>query len=133
MHNVCKLLLNNSLTDQDFDIFLNDHLINPIVKNVDEYGNLPIEFICQLPEKNILEIRVKNLIFPNYVKLVDIIIDDIRLGLVTFLCTTVDNKQDSQLNSPGTINIQFETPIWQWWCIKMNNFNYKDYPLGSTS
>ena len=133
MPNICKLLLNNSLAYQDFTIYLNNQLINPGVSEVDQYGNLPMEFSCQLLQKNILEIQVDNLIFPNHVKLVEIIIDDIRLGLVTFLSTTVNNKQDSQLNSPGSIITHFETPIWSWWCDKMNSFNYEDYPLGSVS
>ena len=133
MSTVCKLLLNNSLADQDFSIVLNNQIVNPTIGDIDKYGNLPIEFSCQLSQKNILEIQVNNLIFPNYVKLVEIIIDGIRIGLVTFLCTTVNNKQDSQLNSPGSIVIEFETPIWSWWCDKMNSFNYKDYPLGSVS
>ena len=133
MLTVCKLLLNNSLADQDFSILLNNQTINHTIKAVDDHGNLPVEFSCQLLEKNTLEIQVNDLIFTNYVKLVEIILDDIRLGLVTFLCTTVNNKQDSQLNSPGSIVIEFETPIWSWWCDKMNGFNYRDYPLGSVS
>jgi hypothetical protein len=61
----------------------------------------------------------------------EIIADNIRFGLVTFLCATVNDTQHTQLNESGTIDITIGAPVWKFWCDKMFEFNYEDYPLGS--
>ena len=65
------------------------------------------------------------------VKLEDIVIDGIRFGLVTFLCTTINDLQHTELKSPGQIKIIVNSPAWEFWCKKMNEFSYERYPLGS--
>lgn len=60
----------------------------------------------------------------------DIDYDGIRFGIVTFLCTTANGEKQTQVTD-GTIRIEFRHPIWEFWCQKMNEFNYEDYPLGS--
>jgi len=90
-----------------------------------------IKFSTELHPDNLIQIGSQDLI--HSLTLSDIIIDDIQFGLVTFLCTTINGNQATQLNQPGFINIVIKTPIWQYWCEKMNSFNYKDFPLGSTN
>ena len=60
----------------------------------------------------------------------DIVYNDIKVGLVTFLCTTVKGLQNTQATN-DIIEINVEHPIWEFWCKRLNSFNYKDYPLGS--
>lgn len=110
-------------------VFVNNEEINPQINPNDQYGNITITFDHKLADKNIINIKVSG--YKKYIRLVDIIVDDIRFGLVTFLCTTVSGKQTTQVELAGQIDIEIETPIWQYWCEKMNKFNYKDYPLGS--
>lgn len=73
-----------------------------------------------------IEIKVKGTL-----TVTDIDYNDIRFGLVTFLCTTANGEKQTQVTD-GTIKIELRHPIWEFWCQKMNEFNYKDYPLGST-
>jgi hypothetical protein len=94
----------------------------------DEYDNVKVAIETELDAYNQLSVEVTNV---GVVNLIEIIVDDIRFGLVTFLCTTVNNKQDTQVESPGKIDIELQTPIWKFWCDKMSDFNYKEYPLGS--
>ena len=97
----------------------------------DEFGNVSIELEEELSTLNIVDVEVSGLL--RSINLVEIIADDIRFGLVTFLCTTISGKQDTQLTCDGVIKIALGVPIWQYWCEKFNSFNYKDYPLGSTN
>ena len=130
----CTLVIAVTDVNSKLSIVLNNHLINYLSdQQSDQFGNILIHFTAELNTKNIISILVENLEHPNSIKLVDIIVNDIRFGLVTFLCATVNSKQNTQLNTNGTIDIEIQTPIWSWWCDKMNSFNYKDYPLGSIS
>lgn len=98
----------------------------------DEFGNTSIEFEEELSKLNLIEIEVYRL--TGSINLVEIIADNIKFGIVTFLCTTIADKQDTQLlNRDGVIKIALEEPIWQYWCEKINSFNYEDYPLGSAN
>jgi len=99
----------------------------------DLHGNYSISFSKDLLDNNVINIKVANIDKDKFIKVVELIVDDIRFGIVTFLCTTIDGNQCTQLNDSGTIDIKFSTPVWQWWCEMMNLFNYKDYPLGSTN
>ena len=60
----------------------------------------------------------------------DIDYDGIRFGIVTFLCVTANGRKETQITD-GILKIEFEHPIWQFWCERYNKFNYEDYPLGS--
>lgn len=73
-----------------------------------------------------VELSVKGTLTVN-----DIDYDDIRFGIVTFLCTTANGEKQTQVTD-GIIKIELRHPIWEFWCQKMNEFNYEDYPLGST-
>jgi hypothetical protein len=131
MSNACTLVLSvSSPITPDVKVLLNNQLVSTIVTK-DEFNNFIVSFSENLNKDTTISIIINNLTNPNFVKLVDIVIDDIRFGLVTFLCTTVNNKQDTQIKMNEQIDIQLRTPIWQFWCEKMNAFNYKDYPLGS--
>ena len=94
-----------------------------------QYGHVCIDITCKLADDNVISIVAKDK-NPN-INLIEIIANDIKFGLVTFLCTTINGQQHTQLTSPGNIDIKMSTPIWKFWCEKMNGFNYKDYPLGS--
>lgn len=130
MESSIKLILDPSTAK--FDVNLNNNQVHFNFNPNDQYGNSTVEFDAQLDKSNLIELRVSQT-HNTPTNLKEIIIDDIRFGLVTFLCTTIDNKQETQLNSDGIISIRIETPVWEFWCKKMNSFNYKDYPLGSTS
>jgi hypothetical protein len=114
-----SVLVNQNITQSHFN------------KIPDQYGNLILTFSINLTKKDHIQIVVDQV--TGYVKIVDIIADDIRLGLVTFLCCQINEQQDTQLNTNGTIDIRLSGPIWKFWCDKMNEFNYKDYPLGSAN
>lgn len=131
MPNTCKLVLaTDSQISPNVDIIINDQTVDSKITTVpDECGNFIVSFAHQLETRNHIVILNNS----NLIKLEDIIIDDIKFGLVTFLCTTVSNTQNTQLNGSGKIDIEIKTPIWQFWSDKMNAFNYKDYPLGSVS
>lgn len=111
-----EVLLNQTSVNFDFDTVKNSH------------GHLCVNIHCEIKQSSILNLIVKN---NTSVNLVEIIVDNIRFGLVTFLCITVNGQQQTQLSAPGQLKINLSTPIWQFWCEKMNGFNYKDYPLGS--
>ena len=116
----------------DINIKLNNETISSDINwDKDQYGNIVINFQAYLQEQNTISIVLNNV--KSAVNLKDIVVDDIRLGLVLFLSTTVNGKQDTQVNSDGRIDIAINTPIWSWWCEKMNSFNYEDFPLGSVS
>lgn len=97
---------------------------------IDDFKNLQIAFDFDLAEYNKLSIIMPD---QEKINLIEILVDDIRFGLVTFLCTTVNNTQNTQLVGPGQIDVEIRTPIWKFWCDKMNDFNYERYPLGSTN
>jgi hypothetical protein len=129
MPNTCKLILtSDSNISPNIDIIINGQIVkSEITASPDEHNNFIVSFTRPLEIEN-------NIIILNnadQIKLVDIIIDDIRFGLVTFLCTTVNGTQNTQLDGPGEIDIKITAPVWQFWCDKMNAFNYEDYPLGS--
>ena len=130
MESSIKLILESSTAK--FDVNLNNNQVPFNFNPNDQYDNSTVEFNAQLDKSNLIELKVSQT-HNSSTNLKEIIVDDIRFGLVTFLCTTIDNKQETQLNSDGIISIQIETPVWEFWCKKMNSFNYKDYPLGSTS
>jgi len=130
MESSIKLILEASTAK--FDVNLNNNQVPFNFNPNDQHGNSIVEFNAQLDKSNLIELKVSQT-HNTPTNLKEIIIDDIRFGLVTFLCTTIDNKQETQLNSDGIISIRIETPVWEFWCKKMNSFNYKDYPLGSTS
>jgi hypothetical protein len=114
----------------DININLNNKtILADVDRNKDQYGNIAIKFQIHLQESNNISIVLNNV--KSTVKLKNMIIDDIQIGLVLFLCTTVNGKQDTQVDSDGQIDIAVNTPIWSWWCEKLNSFNYKDYPLGT--
>ena len=130
----CTLVIAVTNVKPRLSIVLNNYSIDYLSDwQSDQHGNILIHFTADLTPKNIISITVENLENSNSITLKDIIIDDIRFGLVTFLCTTINNKQDTQLNTTGSIDIEICTPIWEWWSNKTNSFNYKEYPLGSLS
>jgi len=103
----------------------------PCKLNRDKHNNISIEIDVDLAVLTKIKLIIVDMNENKSIGLVEIIAEGIRFGLVTFLCTTVDNTQNTQLTAPGTIDIMMGTPSWKFWCDKMNQFNYKDYPLGS--
>lgn len=97
----------------------------------DTFNNAKITFNTELEKENHIQLHIAEMSSP--VNLIEIIADDIRFGLVTFLCTTIDNTQNTEIQHPGTIDIKLSAPIWKFWCDKMTEFNYERYPLGSTA
>jgi hypothetical protein len=85
-------------------------------------------FDYDLKEQNTIVLEV---IGNGTVNLTEISVDGIRFGLVTFLCTTVNGTQNTQLTAPGKIAIELQAPVWKFWCDKLTEFNYERYPLGS--
>jgi len=122
-----KLILESSQGSKS-DIVINGHKI-PYHTSQNSEGNLIITVDSELKEINEILIDVKEL--SSSVKLEDIVIDGIRFGLVTFLCTTINDLQHTELKSPGQIKIIVNSPAWEFWCKKMNEFSYERYPLGS--
>ena len=110
------------------DVMVDGLLVPYSIRN-DQHDNLELSFNHGLTKQNQIKIRVSQMSSP--LNLVEIVIDDIRFGLVTFLCTTIDGKQDTQLKRVGDIDVVVKSPIWQYWCDKMNDFSYERYPLGS--
>lgn len=112
------------------NLFLNHQPIECLISfKKDKQGNYQIFFSADLAAENKLDLVIDNL--TGYLKIVDIVVNEINFGLVTFLVTTVNSALDTQINTSGTISIKIENPIWEFWCQKMNAFNYRDYPLGS--
>jgi len=103
---------------------------NKILCDDNQKDTWKLLFSADLKSKNEICVHCANV--NNYIKVEEVIVDGINFGLVTFLCTNVENKQGTQLNKSGTIKIELEFPIWKFWCEKMNDFNYERYPLGST-
>jgi hypothetical protein len=102
----------------------------PCLISRDEYDNIAVELEIELSPLTRIKLIVdleKNM----PITLKEIIADNIRFGLVTFLCTTIDDTQHTQLNKSGIIDITIGAPVWKFWCDKTFEFNYKDYPLGS--
>lgn len=114
----------------EFEIHLNGQ---PVIAQswYDEQNNLRVVVNEELKETNVINMIVHKT--ENPVKLEEIIIDGIRFGLVTFLCTTVNKTQNTQINTNGSIDIEISIPVWKFWCDKMQDFNYERYPLGSTA
>jgi hypothetical protein len=126
--NITLVFVTDSVVSK-VSILINEKKIPFVYSQENQHGHLCVNFSCKLSSNNIISILVNDE-NPN-IKLIEIIADDIRFGLVTFLCTTIDSQQHTQLTVPGKIDIEISTPIWKFWCEKMNAFNYKDYPLGS--
>jgi hypothetical protein len=97
----------------------------------DEYNNVAVDVNFNLKTLTEIKLIIVDMRKNTSVGLTEIIADDIRFGLVTFLCTTISNTQNTQLNNPGVIDITIGAPVWKFWCDKMNQFNYEEYPLGS--
>jgi hypothetical protein len=99
-----------------------------------EFDNITVDFVVDLlPSKNTLTLDVTGLDKSSIFKLEEIIADQVRFGLVTFLCTTVNGQQSTQLDKDGCIEIELQLPIWQFWCERINDFNYEKYPLGTVN
>jgi hypothetical protein len=128
---LCKVTGNDH---PNITVAVNNKIVTPTINWVpDEHGNICIDFISNFESTNVLTLTVTALQENSSINLLEIVADNIRFGLVTFLCTTVDQKQSTQLNANGIIEVILHCPIWQYWCEKMNDFNYKDYPLGSAN
>jgi hypothetical protein len=115
----------------EISLVLNGQLLEyTIDRRANQHGHICLTTNTDLAKQNVLSVIATNV---DQIKLVEILVDDIRFGFVTFLCTTIDGQQQTQLTVDGQIDIELSTPIWEFWCQKMNSFNYKDYPLGSTN
>lgn len=121
-----QLILQTSTTPK-LNVTVNESAVQSTA-TIDEYDNLQIVFDYDLKEQNTIVLEV---IGNGTVNLVEIIVDGIRFGLVTFLCTTVNGTQNTQLTAPGKIAIELQAPVWKFWCDKLTEFNYERYPLGS--
>lgn len=121
----------------DIEIFLNNKLTNyKVSTTVNEYGHYSIYTETDLNKAiNNLVIRVTGLAedISESISIKEIFANNIRFGLVTFLCTTVNGQQCTMISYDGSINIEIGFPVWEFFCIRLNEFNYKDYPLGSTN
>lgn len=128
-----KLILHvTSTTLPNLTITVNQQQVNYIAKqNNDPQGNVILLFQTELELDNSIHLIVSDA--DGTVDLINIIVDEMAFGWITFLCSTVNNQQSLQVINDGTIEIDLQTPIWQYWCEKMNSFNYKDYPLGSVN
>lgn len=104
---------------------------NTVVETVDtsivnEYGHIPIVFNANLQESNIIEVIVEN--NTGIINVVEAVIDNIKLAFVLFLVTkNSENKIATQLRTDGSLFMTIQTPIWSWWCDRMESFNYNDY------
>ena len=115
-------------------LLLNNQQIDCTLSNIkNKYGHYCLKTVADLQEKNVLSTKVTGLSPGEYISLKEIFANNIRLGFVMFLCSTVNEAQSTMLTSDGKIDIELNTPIWEFFCIKTNSFNYKDYPLGSTN
>lgn len=123
-----QLILHTSSTPELY-VTVNENAVQSTAI-VDEYDNLQIVFDYELIEQNNIALEV---ISNDTINLIEIVVDGIRFGLVTFLCTTVNQTQNTQITGPGKIDIELQSPIWKFWCDKMTEFNYQRYPLGSTT
>lgn len=121
-----QLILQTSTTPK-LTVTVNESAVQSTA-TIDEYDNLQIVFDYDLKEQNTIVLEV---ISNGTVNLTEIIVDGIRFGLVTFLCTTVNGTQNTQLTAPGKIAIELQAPVWKFWCDKLTEFNYERYPLGS--
>jgi len=121
-----QLILQTSTTPK-LNVTVNESAVQSTA-TIDEYDNLQIVFDYDLKEQNTIVLEV---IGNGTVNLTEIIVDGIRFGLVTFLCTTVNGTQNTQLTAPGKIAIELQAPVWKFWCDKLTEFNYERYPLGS--
>jgi hypothetical protein len=128
-----KLQLFFEITAQpNINILVNGQLVNSQVNWVpDAHGNICVSADINITGKSVLSVHVTQMPQGSKINLVEVIADDIRFGLITFLITTVSGVQHTQLNTDGVIDIELESPAWMFWCERFNAFNYKDYPLGS--
>lgn len=134
MNNIKLICNHNNKTSLDVAVTVNGIVVDVLINWIpDEYGNICVDLNTVLQDKNTISINVQNLDQGATFKLVEIIADHIQFGIVTFLCTTVSTKQSTQLNCDGSIEVELNLPVWQFWCTRFNEFNYKDYPLGSTN
>ena len=133
MNNIKLICNHNNTTSLDVAVTVNGIAVDALIDwTPDEYGNICLSLNTTLQDKNIIGIEIQNLNQGSTFKLVEMIADDIQFGIVTFLCTTTAGTQSTQLNCDGIIRVELESPVWQFWCTRFNEFNYKDYPLGST-
>jgi hypothetical protein len=120
--------IENQKYDPTIKIILNG---NTVVETVDtsiinEYGHIPVSFDAELQETNILEISVEN--NTGSISIAEAVIDNIKLAFVLFLVTkNSENEIATQLISDGSLFVTIKTPIWSWWCDRMESFNYDDY------
>ena len=121
-----QLILQTQLTPE-LTVTVNGSAVNSTVI-IDAYQNQQVIFDYDLEEKNSITLNVHTTGAAN---LTEIIVDGIRFGLVTFLCTTVNGTQNTQITAPGEIAIELQAPVWKFWCDKLTEFNYERYPLGS--
>ena len=106
------------------DIIITDKVDTSIIN---EHGHVPVSFVAELTDTNIIELCVTNNIGGNVV-LSEAVVGDIKLSLALFLSTkNHHNNTTTTLTSDGVLRVTIETPIWQWWCEKMQSFNYDDY------
>jgi hypothetical protein len=114
-----NLLVNGQLIDSQIDW------------NPDDHGNICVSADINITGKSVLSVHITQMPQGSKINLVEVIADDVRFGLITFLITTISGAQQTQLNTDGVIDIEIESPVWMFWCERFNSFNYKDYPLGS--
>lgn len=126
-------LIFDLISESNFSISINGNTIAHKFTPSDEFSNSVVTVDAVLDHTNQIDIQVTNTT-NEVVNLKEIIVDGIRFGLVTFLCTTANNQPcTTQLKSTGLITVNFEKPVWEFWCKKYNSFNYKDYPLGTAT
>jgi len=126
-------LIFDLISESNFSISINGNTISHKFTPSDEFNNSVVTVDAVLDHTNQIDIQVTNTT-NEVVNLKEIIVDGIRFGLVTFLCTTANNQPcTTQLKSTGLITVNFEKPVWEFWCKKYNSFNYKDYPLGTAT
>jgi len=126
-------LIFDLISESKFTISINGNDVTHTFDPSDEFNNSVVTVDMVLDNTNQINIHVENTT-NEIVNLKEIIVDGIRFGLVTFLCTTADDQPcTTQLKSTGLITVSFDQPVWEFWCKKYNSFNYKDYPLGTAT
>jgi len=129
----CKIIIKPSdLEGLELKILHNGRsLDSKIFYELDNHQNIVCCYNLVLDFKNQIEIQCLSLKEKENIQLSELVIDGIRFGIVLFFCTTTNGAPGTQLNSPGSIIVDFDSPVWEFWCKKMNEFNYERHPLGS--
>jgi hypothetical protein len=132
---ICKIIIKPSnIEGLELRILHNGCLIDSKISyELDQHQNIVCCYDLPLDLKNQFEIQCISLKENENIKLSELVIDGIRFGIVLFFCTTTNGTLETQLNSPGSIMVEFDSPVWKFWCKKMNEFNYERYPLGSVN